>query len=534
MAMFKQHVMLLAFIFCLFKLSPVWANDEQAFVINQITIINHSIFDQSSKDNFFIHDWANSLHTTTKKSVIRNHLIFQQGDKVTSADLNEAQRILRSKRYLRDAKVYFAPLKNKIKPTSKTVVVETWDNWSLLPTADFNRTGNESRYSVGVKDDNLMGLGIRTRLKYNHERDRNGYHASVSAPINWIEHGIATIGYERNSDGQVLDWSLIKPFYSNQTKTSFSITHDDDHRVDEIEQNGDVVNKFAHSTRFYSGQYGWLLHNDQQALSRFRLGVTQQQDRFSPTSTLSVIPKDRKFFYPWVGFQYIQNDYHEFNNVRVLDKNEDINLGWTHTLKLGFELDDKRNNNLPGYHINIHTTKGHQQDNNLWLFSLNGNATLATSHSDYYRLDLQSEFFHFINPKWIFYSKAKLSFTNNLPLDLLNSLGDDSGLRGYPLQYQHGDNTWLLSAEIRRIPNINLFELADIALVAFADVGQAYGSGTTSNQDQGILTSIGAGLRIYSSKSSNNSVGHIDLVYPINSDPSIQGLEFRFTVKQSL
>ncbi len=59
-------------------------------------------------------------------------------------------------------------------------MVETWDNWSLLPTMSFNHSGGESKFSVGIKEDNLLGYGIRTRIKYKKDSERDAINLHLS------------------------------------------------------------------------------------------------------------------------------------------------------------------------------------------------------------------------------------------------------------------------------------------------------------------------------------------------------------------
>ncbi|WP_133408225.1 ShlB/FhaC/HecB family hemolysin secretion/activation protein [Parashewanella tropica] len=508
--------------------------NSKGIKVDKIVIINHSIFDQSKKNTIRFHDWANRLHTNTRKSVIRNHLTFKTGDTINPDDLYEAQRILRSQRYLRDAEVYIADLQpgESSNGNGRTIIVETWDNWTLLPTAGFNRTEEGNKLSLGLKDDNFLGYGIRTRLKYKQDPKRDGYLANISAPVNWVDHGNASLNYEKNSDGHIFGFSFDKPFYSKRTKTAFSLSHSDFILIDEIELNGEVDNSFTHHSHFYKGEFGWLYNRNDNNLSRITLGFTESEEHFHSLMKKEV-PKERLYSYPWVKYEYLSEDFREFRNVHLINQDEDINLGWNHNIQLGAELNDTRTKGKPGYHLNFNTSKGYTYDGNLWLFNMQGSGTFETSQDDFYRVDVTGEYYNLAHPKWVLFSRIKFTFSEHLPLDMLNSLGDDTGLRGYPDQYQHGDKSWLITGEIRHIPNVNLFQLAELALVGFADVGHTFGSGTFDNENRKTLASVGVGLRIYASKSSNGSVAHIDLAYPITSGIAIDGAEIRFALKKS-
>lgn len=110
-------------------------------------------------------------------------------------------------------------------------------------------------------------------------------------------------------------------------------------------------------------------------------------------------------------------------------------------------------------------------------------------------------------------------------------MGDNTGVRGYPNDYQHGDNQWLFSAEIRNYPNINLYQLAELGWAVFTDVGQASGGPDQDNETSGPIGSVGIGARIYSSRSSYGNVAHIDLTLPFTSGAEVNSWEWRFQVK---
>ncbi|AVV84878.1 hypothetical protein SPWS13_3139 [Shewanella putrefaciens] len=41
--------------------------------------------------------------------------------------------------------------------------------------------------------------------------------------------------------------------------------------------------------------------------------------------------------YPWVAYEFIEDDFHVLNNIHLITNNEDFNLGWHHYVQLGLE-----------------------------------------------------------------------------------------------------------------------------------------------------------------------------------------------------
>ncbi|MGB0894285.1 MAG: ShlB/FhaC/HecB family hemolysin secretion/activation protein [Parashewanella sp.] len=523
-----------AVLFCVLTSRYVCAKDDtdNRFRIDRIIVQNHNIFSESGADTIFIHRWANQLHTNTQVSVILDSLNFKTHDVVDIKQLQESQRILRRLPYISDAKVYVAD-KNFFTDQSshgKTIIVETWDNWSLLPTLNFSHRDNENKYTFGAKEDNLLGLGVGARLNYQSGKDRSGYLFAMNAPLKWIEHGNVSSSFYNNNDGKAFFFDLDKPFYALDTRYSFSVNVQNEIRIDTIMQNGQDLSQYRHRINFVNSQFGWMVRRTDNSAARLLIGVTRNEHEFT-LQQMKPIPMHRDDNYIWLGYEYLQDDFEVLRNIRFINKNEDINLGWHHRITFGVETENVRKVNVPGYHVNWVASKGSLIGAHLWLMRMQGFASLATKNRDFYRVDLLSEYFHHFNDKWIGYGRGKLTFSKNLPLDMLNSLGDEEGIRGFPDDYQHGDNTWQARAELRYIPNINLYQLADLGWVVFTDIGKASGGRSKFNSYKDVIASIGIGARIYSSKSSFGNVAHIDLVYPFSKDPKIGGFEWRFIVR---
>ncbi|MCG9714395.1 hypothetical protein L1D40_17710 [Shewanella insulae] len=506
--------------------------------INKIVVVSNAIFDESDPDAFFIHRWANYLHINTLESTILNKLSFSDKDKVSQKDLDEAQRILRYEPYIRDARISYAQrdpdANSEETDEGETILVETWDNWSLLPTFSAGHSGGESKLSFGIKEDNLLGLGVRTRLKYQSSVDRTGYQLAFRVPTDWmVKHSTLTANFYDNSDGQATYLDFTRPFYRLDTKNMYSGRFINDKRTDTIKQNGFDVNEFEHKVEYANAQYGWRLNKLDNWRSRLIAGVTQDKHSFTnvPLYPNDDLPQDRDFLYPWVAYQFIEDDYKVLNNVYLINHNEDINLGWQHYVKFGIETQDTSGSNALGYHINWYSSGGYKNEDQLILLRMDGEGVFATSQPDYFKVNAIAEFFYQINPKWTAYSKVRLSTSQNNYLDAPFALGDDTGIRGYPNDYQHGDNQWLLSAEIRNYPNINLYQLAELGWAVFTDIGQASGGADQDNELSGPIGSIGIGARIFSSRSSYGHVAHIDLTLPFTSGAEVNSWEWRFQVR---
>ncbi|MCP3909063.1 MAG: hypothetical protein GY712_13720, partial [Oceanicoccus sp.] len=118
--------------------------------------------------------------------------------------------------------------------------------------------------------------------------------------------------------------------------------------------------------------------------------------------------------------------------------------------------------------------------------------------------NLTAEFFYRFAPKFGVYTLTQVTASKHNYADLPVALGGESGVRGYPLQYQHGKYRAINALELRYYPNWNVYRIFDIGFAAFADAGKAWQNESANpNEYSGTLASTGIGARIYSSRSSH-------------------------------
>jgi len=497
-----------------------------------------TIFDESDDDIIFLHRWANAIHIDTKVITLENEAnFFINKCTKTFADMAELERHLRSRKFLRDAEV-------SADENVENITITTWDNWSLMPTVSFGRKGGVNTYSFGIKERNLLGLGIDTEIESYRNAQRSGYKVDATIPLFQKQNASVKLGFADNDDGQRRSLFLNKIFAGFHTKTAYHLGFNDEFRNDTLFQNGQDQSIFGHDIDFKEASYAWLNFNDDSRLLRYRLGITQDKDTFSQVSTedssdssnpplTNVQPEDRDLLYPWLAFEYIEKDFRKLTNIHLITQIEDFNHGWYLSSRLGIGNGNKENSAWTIWKMRV--KKGFNLHNNaLLLFDL------ALANDTYQQRDsrllvkVSGEYFYQLNKSWGFYLSNANVVSKNQYLDKPVTMGGNTGLRGFPLQYQHGKNSVKVTSEIRYYPQINLFKLFDLAGVAFVDAGRTYGKSTIRNIEEGWLGSAGVGLRLHSPHSGgNNPIIHIDFAFPQSNNPDINSFEIRVQAKKS-
>ena len=496
------------------------------------------IFDESAPDSILLHKWANALHIVTRPFIIEERLPFAEGDEVNLADLAEAEAILRRERYIADARVQVADgCATSIK--GHTVSVTTQDNWSLIPTFSFSRSGGENNTIIGVREDNFLGYGIRTRLRYSSDEQRSGYQLGFSSAVHLVKHANVHINLEDNDDGDRYQFIFDKPFFHLGTSNMQFVEVLDDQRVEDIFQNGDTRNSLNVTNRLFRGAYGWSLESSELLSRRIMTGIEIVDTDFSfnadsLTFNPIFLPENRSYQYPWVAYEYIERNIVVLRDIRLIQQPEDINFGWYYRAQFGLETNDVRDGSELGYHLSAQANTAFKFKEWVFLFNANMRAILNTTAKDFVRVGTQTEAFYRQNDILGYYGRVTADFSTGQFLDQPIVLDDDTGVRGYPNQYQHGEHRVSASVEARFYTNYNIYQLFEVGFATFFDIGRAYQGDTANfNEDDSIISSVGLGARFFSNKASNPGVVHLDVTKPLGDGDGIDNIEWSMQFRRS-
>tara|TARA_B110000444_G_C18821030_1_gene587723 strand:- start:395 stop:2065 length:1671 start_codon:yes stop_codon:yes gene_type:complete len=511
---------------------------EEVFEVDSIIINVRSAF-EGSKVNWefekYLFKLGNSIHHNTRIRVIESLLLFSKNDKVNREILIESEINLRSKTFLADARI-----KIKEELDGKNYIhVTVFDQWSTVPATGLKRIGDQWTYWAGLSEKNLFGTGLKISFSVHKKLRARGYTLAYKNHNLLNKKTIYSTDYTKNNNGYYFESSINKPVISNSQKFSFLINY--------IESKGPVWYYFngnnfnTTSKEEYSiGQTNLLIKFENVFRKSATIGFTKSYGdkiRFH-LSTFSQL-----FQQTHLGRTIVYHD-NDVNDNLVIQYRRDALLG------ISFKLNKNRYSRIK----NLTNLKWHEDFNKntgLTIFMGKNSKFLGADNEDYL-LGCNLEYSNSHNSKHFFITKSsykyflsdyskkrngdldlKFNYISKLTKDInayISSqwksnigklktdqvtLGESSGLLGYPNFYFTGDRLCLINTELVLIPDLEVFTIIP-AIAIFSSSGNTFQS-TEKIKLNNLNSSIGIGLRLGLSRSSDKIISHINLSWPLNS-----------------
>ncbi len=503
--------------------------------IGTIDIEVEDIFDLSKPgEGALPYRLANDLHPRTRPEAIRSQLLFAESEPYSRQKVAETERLLRGRRYLYDA--WVEP--TCYHPDDQTVDlhVRVRDVWSFNPGLTFNRKGGTNRTGIEIEDQDFLGRGKIVSVAWGKNVDRTSLLFSYEDPQLFGSWWRGRAAYSDNSDGSFGNLELARPFYSLDTRWSAGTGVAAGDRIDSRYQLGHVLDQFTERLdRFeaYGGRSdglrdGWA--------RRWLAGVRYERSEFglAPGQELVAgLPADRELAYPWFGLEWVEDNYATVRNQDQLARTEDLQFGRTLRTDLGL-ADPAWGADRTAAMIALHA-KGGQRFNDSQSLFLAGDFTGRWESAGLQDALLQGDarYYQRQSPRALFFTSVHGAQATNPDLDHQLTLGGDNGLRGYPLRYQSGTSSLLLTAEERFYTNWYPFRLFHVGAAVFGDAGRTWGRDVAGEAPLGWLADAGVGLRIGNARTGLGNVLHIDLAVPLAAQPGIDSVQLLVETKHS-
>ncbi len=501
-------------------------------VIGEILIDNQNIFNlEDPKDDLKLFRLANHLHSRTRKAIIRDQLLFRSGERYSRRLIDESERILRADSYFYDA--WIRPV--RYHDGKVDLRVTTRDVWTLNPGFNFGRSGGSNSTGVQLEEINLLGTGAEVKLAHTQDVDRTESQLEVSDMHAFGTWTAVDVNYADLSDGRMRDLTLNHPFYALDTRWAAGLAGRNDVQTDSLYDRAQIIDQFQDRHQAVQVYGGWSHGLQNGWVRRWSTGVTYDERRFEPVSTWSgvtAIPADRRFLYPWLQFDLVQDDYLKLWNHDQIARTEDFYLGTSASVRLGW-ADAALGSSRSALMLQSSAGRGFRDGGTSTLL-LAGTLTGRLENGEPRNVLLAGSVRYYFeqNNDWLFFTT--LEATKGWRLDLENQilLGGDNGLRGYPLRYQDGAARALWTLEQRYFTDWYPFRLFRVGAAVFFDCGRTWGSAPLAAPSLGLLKDAGFGLRFGNARSGLGNVVHVDLAFPFNGDNSIKRVQFLVQTEQ--
>ena len=418
---------------------------------------------------------VNSLHMNTKEWLIKNKLIFSEGQIFIPFYIQESERIIRQSPYVYDVRIIPQMIENNA--DSVDIMVYIQDLWSLYGSASYS-PGNKAG-SASIHDINFLGFGneFKGGLKFGHEFthdwDWDGSYSYDNIGRSFLS---ANVYYESALNYQKYGLSIGRDFFSPIINWAGG-----------VEQNWQntrypgILNSSGHiETVRYNRQDYWLgyafdfrqIDSTEENQNRFNIAGRVIRNVYSQKPELDTLNifQDNTFYLGSIGF--FNRTYYQDYYIFGLGKTEDIPLVQMISFLFGYEKG--ANSSRPYYGLKT----GYSFHNDSLGFFYGG-LQIGAFRSNEKWLNRASvlELLYFSNLhvigkwKWRHYIGSRYSYSFNpiMPQDILN-INNEGGIRGFADNNLKGTKKVVLNYEADIFVPLKFLDFK-LAFITFADFG---------------------------------------------------------------
>lgn len=478
----------------------------------------------------WLYRWLNRFHINTRPHVIRSQLLFAPGDLLDPDQLAESERLLRTMRYLGGAQVVV----DEVCGDEVAVAVFTRDIWTTEPEFSVGVAGGESKQGLTLSEDNVAGTGNALSVGYRKDPDREAWMVDFASPHLFNTRVNLNLGFASFSDGEQYYLNLQQPFYSLRTRYAMGVSISDIKLAQIIRYREAELGQYDHRAELAELFVGTALHISRNTTHRLLAGFTREVHSFDADldSPFAFTPDNFEDQYPWLEYQYLENEYAIYRNFNLLHRVEDVAVGANVRWRLGYggasfgnDEDVVRSELEYTNAVRLGAVQVVEIEVGAHVRHYPG----ASDQSEHWQsLDVGYHFLQGDKRRW--FAGLRFDYGDNLLPHREFTTDQALGLRGYPLDYQRGDRRYLISLEKRYITDWHLLNLLRVGTAVYFDIGRAW-SGRYA--DNGHLANFGLGLRLSSSKARIGNVVHVDVAFPLIERDQVDSFQWVLTAANS-
>jgi len=517
------------------NLNPALPDNGQ---VGRVYITRLPIFDeQNPRENNALFRFANRFHTLTREYVVRDLVLFEEGQSVDKNRLEESARILRQQKYLYDANVM------PVRQCNNTLDIEivTKDVWSFNPEISYQRSGGVAEYRFAVRDTNILGTGKLLALATKKNLERTATELIYKDPNIAGSRMTTRLEYSDNDDGSNQHAGIGLPFYSLDSRRSWRLVVERIDRTDTQYFHGQEVTEIQHEINDYIFNWGFSNGLVDGETRRWQIGYRYRKDRFLESNGLlpppPLPPQSKQYAYPFFAFEFVENHYAKTFDVDQIHRTEDLHLGNRFYVRAGYAT-NKMDADQDRFIIDGEGSQAIYYSGDSLLrhqFQWTGMWNQDTRKTEDFLLKYEMRYYKGQTKHRSFAAILNAAWSKNLNTGEQVYVGGETGLRGYEARFQTGDRKLSLNLEERMYSDKHLLNLLRLGWAVFVDVGRAWEPGLDNGSDNEWLVNAGLGLRLASSKADAGKIIHMDLAWPLTrkDDPAVDSYQFWVTIKEA-
>ena len=310
--------------------------EAQGYRIGSIEVNVLPIFDDDPEGKHqTLYRLADSLHIDTRDPVIESQLLFKPGDPVSQRLIEETERNLRNRRYIRE------PAVRAVACHDGTVDLEVAvrDVWTTNPGISFGRSGGANSGGIKLEELNLLGLGKQLSFGYSKNPDRSSYTLHWHDPNVGGTRWVNDMAYRDASDGQGWSFMIQRPFYQLDSRWSTGLTLQQDESVEPVYRLGEQIAGYGRKAEFGEFSFGRSNGLRDDWTRRFIFGFRREHAEFdiAPDETA---PRSCPRIASWTTrssrIEGVQDDFETTQNRDQIARTEDLHFGIQYALELGY------------------------------------------------------------------------------------------------------------------------------------------------------------------------------------------------------
>ena len=284
---------------------------------------------------------ANSLHHTTRESVIRREILFRDGTPLDSLRLAESERLLRRRALFESVRVDTSPT-----DSGRVVTIRTQDLWTLSLILSYEKEADLTEAIVGIKESNFLGTGNEVHWVQLISTDQDGVQAGLALPRLGVGRASANLSYSDLSD--VRSHAILLGRYPETPfdRWCWSLSQLGARGKQRFFVHGDEAGACRFEQESFSASIG--RYTGRQLQTGLGIGWMERRlkPRGEPVSYVDALPpppafEARQHSGPLLHAAVMKRHFCELTNLDRYGVVEDLPVGWSTQITIGPNLRDE-------------------------------------------------------------------------------------------------------------------------------------------------------------------------------------------------